>query len=163
MTGLLVLIILIVLIYALCYFIYKTYIYFPPIKTEQLRNRRVIITGASRGIGAELAYEYARYNCRLVLAARSIDVLKSQVAEKCRQLGASQVECVEFDASKEEACIDLINKTVNFYKGIDIVVLNHTASIYGPYFESDIKTNIQNMKKLFDTNFFAYFTTSKKV
>lgn len=161
MAGVFVLLVLIVLIYALSYYLYKTYFYFPPIKIEQLKDKRVIITGASRGIGAELAYEYSRYNCRLVLAARSIDVLKNEVAEKCRRLGAKEVECIKFDASSEEACIDLIKKTVEFYNGIDILILNHTASVYQPFFNSDITTNIQNMKKLFDTNFFGYFNTSK--
>ncbi|UJR13314.1 hypothetical protein I4U23_000332 [Adineta vaga] len=160
MAGVLVLLILFALVYALCYYLYKTYIYFPSIKNEQLRNRRVIITGASRGIGEQLAYEYSRYNCRLVLAARSIDLLKNQVAPKCRSAGASQVECVEFDASKEQACTELIEKTVGFYQGIDILILNHTASVYEPFFKSDISTNIQNMKRLFNTNFFGYFNTT---
>ncbi|CAF1475395.1 unnamed protein product [Adineta ricciae] len=160
MAGVFVLLILIALIYALCYYIYKVYIYSPPVENEQLRNRCVIITGASRGIGEQLAYEYSRYNCRLVLAARSIDILKNQVASKCRSLGATQVECVEFDASTEQACKDLIEKTIGFYQRIDILVLNHTASVYQPYFNSDIPTNVQNMKKLFDTNFFGYFHTA---
>jgi short-subunit dehydrogenase len=157
-----VLLILIVLIYVLSYYIYKTYFYFPPIELEQLRNKRVIITGASRGIGEELAYEYSRYNCRLILAARSIDILKNQIAERCRHLGARDVECIEFDASKEEACIELIAKTIEYYQGIDILILNHTASVYEPFFQSNITTNIENMKKLIHTNFFGYFHTSKK-
>jgi short-subunit dehydrogenase len=163
MPGVLVLFILIVLIYVLSYYIYKTYIYFPPIKIEQLRNKRVIITGASRGIGEELAYEYSRYNCRLILAARSIDVLKNQIAEKCRHFGATEVQCVQFDASTEEACNELISKTVEYYQGVDILILNHTAAVYEPFFKSDIPTNIKNMKKCFDTNFFGYFYTSKKI
>jgi short-subunit dehydrogenase len=163
MLGVLTLLILIVFIYALSYYLYKTYFYFPTIEIEQLRNKRVIITGASRGIGEQLAYEYARYNCRLILAARGIDILKTQVAEKCRQLGANQVECIYFDASKEEACIELIKKTIEFYEGIDILILNHTAAVYEPFFKSNIPTNIENMKKLFDTNFFGYFHTSKKI
>jgi hypothetical protein len=162
MFGVLVLFILIALIYALSYYLYKTYFYFPPIKIEQLKNKCVVITGASRGIGEELAYEYSRYNCRLMLAARSIDILRDQVSERCRQLGAKQVECMEFDASKEEACIELIKKTIEFYQGIDILILNHTASVYKPFFKCDTTENIQNMKKLFDTNFFGYFYTSKK-
>ena len=97
-----------------------------------------------------------------MLAARSIDILRDQVAEKCRQLGARQVECMEFDASKESACIELIKRTVEFYQGIDILILNHTASVYQPFFQSDIDVNVQNMKKLFDTNFFGYFHTSKR-
>jgi short-subunit dehydrogenase len=162
MDGAVVLFILIILIYVFSYLIYKIYFYFPPIKIEQLRNKRVIITGASRGIGEELAYEYSRYNCRLILAARSIDVLKNQVAEKCRQLGAIQVECIQFDASTEESCLELIQKTIQFYHGIDILILNHTASVYQPFFQSNLPTNIESMKKLFHTNFFGYFHTSKK-
>ncbi len=163
MPGVLFMFILIVLIYALSYYLYKTYFYFPPIQIEQLSNKCVIITGASRGIGEELAYEYSRYNCRLMLAARSIDILRDKVAEKCRQLGAKQVECMEFDASKQAACIELIQKTIEFYQGIDILILNHTASVYQPFFQSDITENMNNMKKLFDTNFFGYFYTSKKI
>ncbi|CAF3657403.1 unnamed protein product [Adineta steineri] len=160
MIGVFTLIILIVIIYALSYYLYKNYFYFPPIEHEQLKNKRVIITGASRGIGEQLAYEYSRYNCRLILAARSIDVLKNKIAINCRNFGATQVECIEFDASKEQACIELIEKTVEYYQGIDILVLNHTASVYAPFFQDDIPTNITNMKKLMDTNFFGYFQTT---
>ncbi|CAF1340991.1 unnamed protein product [Rotaria sp. Silwood1] len=160
MSSVLVLLVLFVIIYALGYFIYKIYFYFPPIEQKQLTNKRVIITGASRGIGEELAYEYARYNCRLILAARSIDVLKNQVAQKCLSLGATQVECIQFDASTEQACIELIQKTIQYYQGIDILVLNHTTAVYEPFFKSDIKTNIENMKKVFDVNFFGYFQTT---
>lgn len=161
MFEILALVILITFIYALSYWIYKTYIHFPPIELEQLEDRCVIITGASRGIGEELAYEYARYHCRLVLAARSIDKLRNEVAEKCRREGAKDVQCVEFDASSEKSCIELIRKTVEFYQRIDILVLNHTASVYEKFFDSDIATNINNMNRLMQTNFFAYFRLGK--
>ncbi|CAF4120116.1 unnamed protein product [Rotaria sp. Silwood2] len=160
MSSVFILLVLFVIIYIFGYLIYKSYFYFPPIENKQLKNKRVIITGASRGIGEELAYEYARYNCRLILAARSIDILKNQVAKKCLSLGATQVECIQFDASNEQACIELIQKTIEYYEGIDILVLNHTAALYEPFFKSDIKTNIENMKKIFDVNFFGYFQTT---
>ncbi|CAF3276375.1 unnamed protein product [Rotaria socialis] len=160
MAEILISVALFLFIYLLSYYIYKTYFYVASIKPAKLKNKRVIITGASRGIGEELAYEYARYNCRIVLAARSIDILKNKVAEQCRSLGAAQVECVEFDASKEQACIELIKQTVKYYQGIDILVLNHTAAIYEPFFDSDIKTNIENMKNLMNVNFFGYFNTT---
>ncbi|CAF2724509.1 unnamed protein product [Rotaria sp. Silwood2] len=160
MSSVFILLVLFIIIYIFGYLIYKSYFYFPPIENKQLKNKRVIITGASRGIGEELAYEYARYNCRLILAARSIDILKNQVAKKCLSLGATQVECIQFDASNEQACIELIQKTIEYYEGIDILVLNHTAALYEPFFKSDIKTNIENMKKIFDVNFFGYFQTT---
>ena len=163
MAGVFLLILLVVLIYLFSYYIYKTYFYFPSIEIEQLNNRRVIITGASRGIGEELAYEYSRFNCRLILAARSIDVLRDRIAVKCRQLGAKQVECVEFDGSKRDSCLQLIEKTVEYYQGIDILILNHTASVYEPFFQSNIKENIENMERLVQTNLFGYFYPSKSI
>lgn len=163
MAGIFALLLLVVVIYVISYLIYKTYFYFPRIELEQLTHRRVIITGASRGIGEELAYEYSRYNCRLVLAARSIDVLRERIAKQCRKLGAEDVQCVEFDASKRESCIELIEKTVEFYQGIDILILNHTASVYQPFFQSEIKENIEHMERLMQTNFFGYFYPSKSI
>ncbi|CAF4653137.1 unnamed protein product [Rotaria sp. Silwood1] len=114
MGYVLILLILFVVIYALGYLIYKSYFYCPPIEQKQLRNKCVIITGVSRGIDEGIAYEYARYNCRLILAARSIDILKNQVAQKCLSLGATQVECIQFNASTEQACIELIKKTIEY-------------------------------------------------
>lgn len=163
MAGLFILLCLAVFIYLISYFIYKTYFDFPVIDIEQLRNRRVIITGASRGIGEELAYEYSRFNCRVILAARSIDILRDRVASKCRQLGAKQVECVEFDGSNRESCLRLIEKTVEYYQGIDILILNHTASVYQPFFQSEIKENIEHMERLVQTNLFGYFYPSKSI
>ena len=163
MAGVFVLLLLIVVIYVLSYLIYKTYFYFPPIEIEQLSDRRVIITGASRGIGEELAYEYSRYNCRLILAARSIDVLRERIAKKCRELGAKDVQCVEFDASKRDSCIQLIEKTLEFYQGIDVLVLNHTASVYQPFFQSEIQENVEHMERLIQTNFFGYFYPSRTI
>lgn len=161
MFGVISLILLFIFIYVLSHWIYKTYFYFPLITPEQLRERCVIITGASRGIGEELAYAYSRYGCRLVLAARSIDVLENRVANECTRQGATDVRCVEFDASKEEACNELIEKTIEFYQRIDILILNHTMASYEQFLDNDLTENIEQMKKHFDTNFFAYFYLGK--
>ena len=161
MTSLLILILVMIFIYSFSYYLYKNYFHFPPIDEQQLNNKRVIITGASRGIGEELAYEYARYKCRLILAARSINRLQDEVSKECHRLGASEVHCIYFDAFDEQSCVELIEKTKALYDGIDILVLNHTASVYESFFEQDPMTNIGNMKKLLQTNFYGYFLTGK--
>ena len=56
-------------------------------------GRRVLVCGASYGIGAELALGLARANAHLVLAARSADKL-ANVASMCRQAGAKSVAVV---------------------------------------------------------------------
>ena len=157
-----VLVLIGVFVYVISWFVYRTYFFFPRIELESLKGRRVIITGASRGIGEQLAYEYSRYQCRLLLAARSVDVLNTRVAEECRRLGAERVECLRFDASKEEDCRQLIERAKDCYGGVDILVLNHTASVYRPFFESQLTENVEQMKNLMQTNFFGYFHSGKE-
>lgn len=126
---------------------------------RKLNKKRVLITGSSSGIGEQLAYQYARHGCRLILAARSINILKNTVARECARLGAEEVHSVEFDASEETNCSSLINEVRNIYDGLDILVLNHTASVYQPLFDDDTQTIIHKMKQLMSTNFFGYFYT----
>ena len=49
---------------------------------RNLRDKRAIVTGASSGIGWELALELARHGTRLVLTARRRERLEQLVAEK---------------------------------------------------------------------------------
>ena len=51
------------------------------------RNKRVVITGASSGIGAATAEAFAARGAKLVLASRNAAALET-VAERCRALGA---------------------------------------------------------------------------
>lgn len=44
--------------------------------TESLRGKRVLVTGASRGIGEQIAFEYARYGASVVVTARREAVLQ---------------------------------------------------------------------------------------
>lgn len=85
----------------------------------------VIITGASDGIGAELARQMAQAqgsSLQLVLAARSWDKLE-KVANECRQLGA-MVVVRPTDVSREQDCRALIADAVARFGGIDTLVNN---------------------------------------
>jgi short-subunit dehydrogenase len=91
----------------------------------------MIITGASDGIGAELARQLATEHgkdLQLVLAARSADKL-AQVARACESLGA-QVLVHPTDVAEEAECKRLIAATVARFGGIDTLVNNAGMSAH---------------------------------
>ena len=91
----------------------------------------IIITGASEGIGAEMATQLARTKgaaVALVLAARQAAKLDA-VAHVCRQHG-TQVLCVPTDVSLRADCEALIAQTVQQFGRIDTLINNAGISAH---------------------------------
>ncbi|XP_018630907.1 11-beta-hydroxysteroid dehydrogenase B-like isoform X2 [Nicotiana tomentosiformis] len=107
---------------------------------EDMEDKVVIITGASSGIGEQIAYEYAKRRTNLVLVARRENRLWG-IREKARQLGAKNVLIMAADVVKEDDCRRFITETVNFYGRVDHLVntvsLGHTF-----YLEEATDTNV---------------------
>ncbi|MSQ56541.1 MAG: SDR family oxidoreductase [Limnohabitans sp.] len=85
----------------------------------------IVITGASDGIGAEIARQMAeRYGVKavLVLAARNVAGLQT-VASQCNAVGARTL-ILPVDVSDQSQCIQLIETTVKNFGGIDILINN---------------------------------------
>lgn len=90
-----------------------------------------VITGASDGIGAELARQVAARHpqaCALVLAARNGDRLLA-VATQCEALGA-ETHCVPTDVSQEPQCRALIDAALHRFGSIDVLVNNAGMSAH---------------------------------
>jgi short-subunit dehydrogenase len=96
----------------------------------------IIITGASDGIGAELARQLARQHgagVALVLAARNALMLE-QVAAQCAASGA-QTLIVPTDVSVQAQCVALIDAAVTRFGGIDALVNNAGRSAHALFSE----------------------------
>ncbi len=101
-----------------------------------MRNRRsavfqdavVIITGASSGIGRELACQLAEQRAKLVLAARNPEALE-QVAAECRAKGG-EAAAVPTDVSAAEQCRRLVEQAVERYGRIDMLINNAGTTMW---------------------------------
>jgi short-subunit dehydrogenase len=95
------------------------------------QNKVIVITGASDGIGAELARQLATFKPKLVIAARRRDAL-DVVAKTCEAKGA-QVLVVPTDVSIESECRSLIDLTAKHFGAIDMLVNNAGVSMHANF------------------------------
>ncbi len=114
-----------------------------------MKNKTVIITGASSGIGEATAYAFAKQGANVVLAARGIDKLQT-VKLHCEQFGV-QVLAVKCDVSVEQDCAELINQTVKTFGGVDVLINNAGISMRAMFANCDISV----LKQLMDINFWG--------
>ena len=94
-----------------------------------LQNARVVITGASRGIGAAIADELASAGAQLTLLARGAD----RLAEVADRTGATYVALDITDGAARAAALDQIEAS----GPIDVWINNAGVSTHGPFVEHD--------------------------
>ena len=81
-----------------------------------LKDKVVLITGASSGIGRGTAVHFASLGSRISLVARNLDHLKA-VAEECKAAGAKDVFFASHDLSTEAGCVATIEDTIGHFGG----------------------------------------------
>jgi short-subunit dehydrogenase len=109
------------------------------------KDKVVVITGASSGIGRELAYQLADQRAWLSLAARNGERLAT-VAKECQARGGKAIAIVT-DVSEQAQCAQLIQRTVENYGRIDMLVNNAGISMWADFEDvSDIRFYEQIMQ-----------------
>jgi short-subunit dehydrogenase len=88
----------------------------------EIRNKVVLITGASSGIGAGAARRLAKEGARLALAARRLNLLEGLAAEI--NAGGGQALPIQADVTDTEAIRKMVEETVTKYGRLDVLVNN---------------------------------------
>jgi short-subunit dehydrogenase len=96
------------------------------LNSDSFSGRVIAITGASEGIGAELARQAAGKGVWLALAARNQEKLDA-VAEDCRARGAEAL-AIRCDVAAEADCRHFIEETARKYSSLDILINNAGVS-----------------------------------
>jgi short-subunit dehydrogenase len=113
----------------------------------QIPNRVVLITGASEGIGAACAAEFARSGARLVLTSRS----EAGLHKAASAAGAKDALIVPGDITDDATRRRLVERAIESFGAIDILINNAGLGLYAPAWS----VPMEETRRLMEINFFA--------
>ena len=116
-----------------------------------MKDKVVIITGASSGIGKALAEELSERGAMLALASRSVEIIQKHYGN------TANVLIVQTDVTNEKDCHTLIIKTIERFGRIDVLINNAGISMRALFADVDLEV----IRKLMNTNFWGTVYCSK--
>jgi len=124
-------------------------------KDNIFKDKVVIITGASSGIGRATAIAFAECGSKLVLAARSEEKLRD-VAGEIKKTGSEALVCVT-DITSEEQCRRMVEAAVERFGTIHILINNAGISMRALFSEVEISV----LERLMNVNFWGMVYCTK--
>jgi short-subunit dehydrogenase len=121
--------------------------------TRQIAGSRILITGASQGIGKALAELAAQRGGKVLAAARSVDLL-NELAAQVRSRGGV-MEVVQADVSQAEDRERMVDAAQRHFGGLDILVNNAGIGATGSFAEA----TPERMRQIIEVNFFGTIET----
>ncbi|KAG8504396.1 Corticosteroid 11-beta-dehydrogenase isozyme 1 [Galemys pyrenaicus] len=122
---------------------------------EMLRGKRVLVTGASQGIGEQMAYHLATMGAHVVVTARTQGTLQKVVA-RCLELGAASAHYVAGTMEDAAFAERLVARAGAILGGLDMLILNHITKASLGLFRGDVPLVRRNM----EVNFLSYVALS---
>ncbi len=121
----------------------------PPMARRTISGSRILITGASSGIGQALALELARQGARLVLNARRLERL--QTLADTLTAGGREVHLVSGDITQSDVRLRAMQAAQEHLGGLDILINCAGVGAVGPFAVADEA----RLRQVMEVNFFA--------
>jgi 3-oxoacyl-[acyl-carrier protein] reductase len=118
----------------------------------QLKDKIVLVTGGSKGLGKEIAMKLASEGSNVIICARNEEKL-SRVSNEIKQTGGKCSYYVA-DVEKENEVISLIDNIMKKFGRIDVLINN---AGYGTEVKPIEETSQEDLLKCFETNVYSIF------
>lgn len=120
-----------------------------------MKDKVVIITGASSGIGKALAFSFGNEGAKIVITGRKEAPLL-EVSNELSRLGIDNLAIIS-DVSIENDNVEMVKKTIEKYGKIDILINNAGISMRAMFEDCDVNV----IKTLMDINFYGTVYATK--
>jgi len=121
--------------------------------------KNVLITGANKGIGFETARQLAMLNCFVYLGCR--DKEKGlEAIRKLNELGITNVEAIVIDVTDINSVGRAREELETKINALNVLINN--AAIAGDESQDFVNGNLENLRRIFDTNFFGAVQTTQE-
>jgi short-subunit dehydrogenase len=118
------------------------------------RDKTVLVTGASSGIGEGLAWQLGTSGAKLTLAARRLAALES-LADRLAKAGAPRPLVATCDVTRDGDVERAVSESVRHWGTLDVVIANAGFGVVGPL----DRLSIDDYRRQFETNVFGVLRT----
>jgi short-subunit dehydrogenase len=122
---------------------------------RKIAGLRILVTGASQGIGRALAEEAARQGARVLAAARSEELL-AELAQAVRSQGGI-LETVKADVTSPADRQAMVEAAQRYFGGLDVLINNAGLGATGQFIEAAP----ERLRTIFEVNFFGLTETTR--
>jgi short-subunit dehydrogenase len=124
---------------------------------RSIAGSRMLITGASQGIGRSLTFEALRQGAKVLAAARQLPLLEELVAEAKQQGLDANLAIVPADVTSAADRQKMVNAARDKFGGLDVLINNAGIGATGHFADVDF----ENLRKIFEVNFFGLTETTR--
>ncbi|WP_216829541.1 SDR family NAD(P)-dependent oxidoreductase [Alkalihalobacterium elongatum] len=124
--------------------------------TKLLQNKNIVITGASSGLGKELAFQVAELGATPILLARSIDKLEL-ITEDIKKKYAVQAYYYPLDVTSFAGVQKTVQQVVNDHERIDVLINNAGVG----YFDAFVEADFRQIEEMFHVNVLGLMACTK--
>lgn len=124
----------------------------------KLTNKTIWITGASSGIGEQLAYQLAERGNKLILSARRKEVLE-KVKSNCAEAAQENIHVLPLDLANIESLDEIADAAIKIHGTIDVLINNGGISQRSLVNETSFEVD----QRLMNVNYFSAVKLTKKV
>ena len=114
-----------------------------------LKNKSILITGSSEGIGKAIAYQCAEHGAKVIISSRKLDTCEQTADEINNKLGNEVAYAIAANISDDDQLENLVNETKKRIGKIDVLICNAATN---PFMGSMLDMPIEKFDKVMHNN-----------